>query len=71
LVEAMGLLRFIAELPGERRHGLFLGHTGKICQELVERITRRQVVQQSANGDARADEDRSAPEDVGVAVEHG
>ena len=55
----------------ESGHRLLPGHGRKISEELVQGIPGLQAVEKRLEGNASPHEDRSAPEDVGVAVNHG
>jgi hypothetical protein len=44
----------------------FAADAGKVVEELVERVTRLDVLRKRGGRDARADEDRSAAEDLGI-----
>jgi hypothetical protein len=54
----------------QRRHSLFAGDAGEILQELVHGIAGLQVIEQGADRDASANEDRRAAQNVGIRVDY-
>ena len=55
----------------KRGHNLFPGHSGEVVEELVDAIAGFEIVDQTPYGHARADEDRNAAQDFGIAVHDG
>ena len=61
-----GLLRLL-----ESRNRLLSGHSREIVQEFIQRIAALEVIEQGLERNARAHEDRSAPENLRIAVNNG
>lgn len=54
----------------QRRNGLFAAYGRELLEELIERITRFEVIEQVEDRDARADENELSAHDFGIAVDH-
>jgi hypothetical protein len=55
----------------KRRDCLVTLHSRKVVEELIQRISGGQVVEEILYRHARSSEDRCAPEDLGIDLDHG